>query len=149
MSESTPERPRVLFLCTGNSCRSQMAEGWLRELTAGRVVALSAGVDPHGVNSRAVRVMQEVGVDLSTHTSDSIEDFLDDPPDLVIAVCTRAQENCPVFPSATRVLSWPFDDPAGLEGADEEVMPEFRRVRDEIREKIEEWLADGLPPLGG
>ena len=84
----------------------------------------------------------------SGHTSDSIEDYLTDPPDLVIAVCTSAQEACPTFPGATRVLSWPFDDPAGLEGTDDEVLPEFRRVRDEIRAQIEEWLADGLPPLG-
>jgi arsenate reductase len=143
-----PERPSVLFLCTGNSCRSQMAEAWLRHLTAGRVVALSAGTNPVGINPRAVAVMEEVGIDLGGHSSDSIEDYLADPPDVVIAVCSNAAETCPTFPGATIVLRWPFDDPAHFEGTDEEVLPEFRRVRDEIKARIEEWLDAGLPPLG-
>ncbi len=149
MSEdpASPKRPRVLFLCTGNSCRSQMAEGWLRHLTARRVEALSAGVDPVGLNPRAVRVMAEAGVDISSQTSDAIQDYLADPPDLVVAVCSHAAESCPTFPGATRVVRWPFDDPAHLPGEDEEVLPEFRRVRDEIRAKLENWLEDGLPEL--
>jgi len=142
-----PRRPRVLFLCTGNSCRSQMAEGWLRFLTAGRIEALSAGTEPVGLNPRAVRVMGEVGIDLSRHTSNSIEQYLADPPDLVIAVCAAAAESCPIFPGRTRLLRWPFDDPAHLPGPDEAVLPEFRRVRDEIRARIEAWLAEGLPEL--
>lgn len=144
----SPRPPRVLFLCTGNSCRSQIAEGWLRSLTSGRVAALSAGTDPVGVNPRAVAVMGEVGVDLSQHTSDAVSAFLEDPPDLIITVCSAADRNCPTFPGDVPVLHWPFDDPAGYEGTDDEVLAEFRRVRDEIRARIEAWLEEGLPPLG-
>ncbi len=139
--------PRVLFLCTGNSCRSQMAEGWLRALAGGRVEALSAGTDPHGLNPRAVQVMAEAGVDVSGQTSDAIEDYLDAPPELVIAVCTHAAENCPTFPGATRVERWPFDDPAAATGSEDEVLAVFRRVRDEIRERIATWLDEGAAPL--
>ncbi len=146
MTPIAPSLPRVLFLCTGNSCRSQMAEGWLRELTAGRLISLSAGTEPVGLNPRAIRAMQEVGIDLEKHTSDSIDDFMDNPPNLVITVCANAEKCCPNIPGA-RFLAWPFDDPAHLPGEDEQVMPEFRRVRDEIKERIEAWLADGLPQL--
>lgn len=146
MTQIAPSPPRVLFLCTGNSCRSQMAEAWLRELTAGRVVSLSAGTEPVGLNPRAVKAMAEVGIDLSAHSSDSIDDFVENPPDLVIAVCANAEKCCPNIPNA-KFLAWPFDDPAHLSGDDEAVMPEFRRVRDEIRGRIEAWLADGLPVL--
>ncbi|MCZ6598430.1 MAG: arsenate reductase ArsC [Planctomycetota bacterium] len=141
------DKPRALFLCTGNSCRSQMAEGWLRRLAGDRVEALSAGVDPHGLNPFAVRVMTEAGVDISAHTSDPIGDFLADPPEVVIAVCDRAAESCPAFPGATQVLSWPFPDPAGATGSEEEVLAVFRDVRDAIRARIAAWLADGAAPL--
>lgn len=141
------DQPRVLFLCTGNSCRSQMAEGWLRELAGGRVTALSAGTRPAGLNPRAVAVMAEAGVDIAGQASRSIEDFLDDPPDVVIAVCAAAAESCPVFPGATRVLRWPFDDPAEASGSEDEVLAVFRRVRDEIRTRLEAWVAAGFPPL--
>ncbi|MEM7310018.1 MAG: arsenate reductase ArsC [Planctomycetota bacterium] len=141
------DKPRVLFLCTGNSCRSQMAEGWLRTLADGRLVSLSAGTDPHGLNPLAVRAMAEAGVDISGQSSDPIQAYLDDPPELVIAVCTSAAESCPTLPGATRVLRWPFDDPAGASGTDEEVFAVFRRVRDEIRERLAAWLAAGAEPL--
>ena len=131
---------RVLFLCTGNSCRSQMAEGWLRHLAPGSFRALSAGTHPVGVNPRAVRSMAEVGVDISAHTSDPITDFLEDPPELVITVCDRAAETCPSFPGHTDVLRWSFEDPADAEGSEDEVMGEFARIRGEIREAIEGWL---------
>lgn len=136
---------RVLFLCTGNSCRSQMAEGWLRHLAGRRFEALSAGVDPDGLNPRAVRAMAEVGVDVSGQTSDPIGDYLDDPPDVVISVCDRAEKSCPVFPGNVRRLRWLFPDPAAATGTDEEVMGEFRAVRDAIRARIESWLAAGAP----
>ena len=139
------DKPRVLFLCTGNACRSQMAEGWLRRLAGDRVEALSAGVDPRGVNPLAVRVMAEAGVDLSGHTSDPIQDYLVDPPGVVIAVCDRAAESCPTFPGATEVLLWPFLDPAGATGSEEEVLAVFREVRDAIRARIEAWLEASLP----
>jgi len=123
-----------------------MAEGWLRHLAGDRLEALSAGTHPIGVNAHAVAAMAEVGVDLAEHTSDSIEAFLDDPPELVIAVCDVAHGSCPTLPGATRLLHWPFPDPA-YAVVDEPVPPEFRSVRDAIRERIERWLAEGAPPL--
>lgn len=136
------ERRRVLFLCTGNSCRSQMAEGWLRHLGGGRYEVLSAGTRPQGLNPLAVRVMAEAGVDISGHTSDPVERYLDRDLDLVVTVCGGARESCPVF--AGRVAErrhWPFDDPAAARGTQEQVLAVFRRVRDEIRRKVEELLA--------
>ncbi len=125
-----------------------MAEGLFRHLTAGRFRSLSAGTEPGGVNPRAVRVMAEIGIDISGQTSDKIDAYLADPPNVVIAVCDKAANNCPLFPGKVDVLRWPFDDPAHLPGTDDEVLPEFRRVRDEIRARLEDWLDEGLPPLG-
>lgn len=141
------DKPRVLFLCTGNSCRSQLAEGWLRHLAGDRLVALSAGTHPQGVNPRAIAVMAEVGVDISGHTSDVITDFLGDPPELVITVCGNAAETCPTFPGATQVLHWPFPDPADATGSEEEILAEFRAVRDAVRARITTWLEEGAEPL--
>lgn len=139
--------PRVLFLCTGNSCRSHMAEGWLRHLASDRLESLSAGADPAGyVHPLAVQVMQEVGVDISKHTSKSIQDFLDDPPDVVVSVCSHAAENCPVFPGRVRRLTWPFDDPAHAEGSETEKLDFFRRVRDEIHDRIAAHLDELARP---
>lgn len=135
--------PRVLFLCTGNSCRSQIAEGWLRSLGGDRFEVLSAGTEAHGLNPRAVQTMLEVGVDISGHRSETIERYLEDPPELVVAVCDHAAENCPELPPSTRVLTWPFPDPAAAEGSDEEIRMEFARVRDSIRDRIEDWLSAG------
>ncbi len=140
-------KPKVLFLCTGNACRSQISEGWLRHLAGDRVVALSAGTHPAGVSIRAIDVMGEVGIDLTGHTSDSIADYLDDPPDLVIAVCDAAAESCPTFPGRTRILRWPFPDPADATGTEEEVSAVFRASRDAIRARLEAWIAEGMPPL--
>jgi arsenate reductase len=139
--------PRVLFLCTGNSCRSQMAEGWLRHLAGGRVVALSAGTDPVGIHPRAVQVMAEAGVDLSGHTSDRVAELMRDPPELVIAVCDRAARHCGELPGVRATLCWPFPDPAGATGSEDEVLEEFRSVRDSIGERIRRWLAGGAAPL--
>jgi arsenate reductase (thioredoxin) len=136
---------RVLFLCTGNSCRSQMAEGWLRHLGGERFESLSAGVDPHGLNPLAVRVMAEAGVDISGQRSESIHAYLADPPDLVISVCDRAEERCPIFPGRVQRLRWLFPDPARAEGQEQEVLAVFRQVRDDIRTRIQEWLAAGAP----
>jgi arsenate reductase len=133
-----PCRPRVLFLCTGNSCRSQMAEGWARALHGDRLEAHSAGTHPHGLNPLAVRAMAEVGVDIAGHASKRPEE-IGLPFDLVITVCDSAQESCPVFPGA-RVVHIGFDDPPRLAAgaaSDEEAMPHYRRVRDEIRAAIE------------
>ena len=143
--------PRVLFLCTGNACRSQMAEGWLRHLAGDRLVSLSAGTDPHGLNPRAVAAMADAGIDISGQTSDHLDDYLAHPPEMVIAVCSNAADNCPTMPGNTEVLCWPFPDPApgGVdEGAnEEETRARFHEVRDAIRERIESWLASGALPL--
>jgi len=134
-------KPIVLFLCTGNSCRSQMAEGWLRHLAGNRFEVLSAGTHPVGVNPRAVAVMAEAGIDISTHRSKRVDEVLGRcSPDQVITVCDRAKEACPVVSSEPRVLHWSFDDPADAEGSENDQLTVFRRVRDEIAGKISEWL---------
>jgi arsenate reductase len=132
---SAADRPRVLFLCTGNSCRSQMAEGWAKTLKSDAIEAFSAGTNPHGMNPLAIRAMAEVGVDISGHSSKRPED-LGIEFDFVVTVCDSAHESCPVFPARTRVIHVGFDDPPRLaKGAtnDEEAMPHYRRVRDQIR----------------
>ncbi len=139
-------RRRILFLCTGNSCRSQMAEGFLRSLYGDRFESLSAGAKPAGyVHPRAVAVMAELGIDISGQSSKSIYDFLPPAgtlPDVVIGVCSTANENCPTFPAAVERWHWPFDDPFHAKGSEEEQMSEFRRVRDEIRARIEREFRD-------
>jgi arsenate reductase len=131
------EKKSVLFLCTGNSCRSQMAEGWLRHLGGARFEALSAGTRPQGVNPLAVRVMAEAGVDLSGQRSKSVDEYLGRGLDLLVTVCGGAKESCPAFPGKVgEQRHWPVDDPAGAEGTEDEVLAVFRRVRDEIEERV-------------
>ena len=131
----------VLFLCTGNSCRSQMAEGWLRYLAGDRFDVLSAGTHPVGVNPQAVAVMAEAGIDISSHRSKQVEEVLERySPDHIITVCDRAKETCPVVPVRTRAEHWNFDDPADAEGSEEEQLVVFRRVRDEVARRIAWWL---------
>jgi arsenate reductase (thioredoxin) len=133
---------RVLFLCTGNSCRSHMAEGWLRKLGGEAFDVFSAGSKPAGyVHPLAVEAMQEVGMDISRHHSKSLEEFIGQPFDFVITVCDNAREACPVFPSAANQLHWGFDDPAHAPGTDEEKRRVFRRVRDEIEQRIRLFLS--------
>ncbi len=124
-----------------------MAEGWLRHLSQGGIEALSAGTHPAGLNPLAVRVMAESGVDISAQTSDPLSAFVEDPPDLVIAVCSAAAASCPTFPGRTPMLSWPFDDPARARGSESEVLPVFRAVRDQVRARIAAWLEAGCPGL--
>ncbi|MEZ6062227.1 MAG: arsenate reductase ArsC [Planctomycetaceae bacterium] len=137
----TSKRRRVLFLCTGNSCRSQMAEGFLRHLFGDRFEALSAGANPAGyVHPKAVDAMRAAGIDISQQASKHIKDFLPPhgtPPDLIISVCGSAEKECPVFPGAVERLHWPFDDPFHATGTPDEQTAEFGRVRDEIREAIQ------------
>ena len=131
---------RVLFLCTGNSCRSQMAEGWARALLADRIEAYSAGTDPHGLNPIAVAVMAEAGVNIAIHRSKHVNELQGIPFDFVITVCGHAHENCPVIPGVTRVIHIGFDDPPRLaQGAKskEEELSHYCRVRDEIRAFVE------------
>ena len=138
------QKKRVLFLCTGNSCRSQMAEGLLRELAGDRFEALSAGSKPAGyVHEDSVKAMAELGIDISDLRSKSINEFLPPngtPPDLIISVCSGAEHDCPIFPGNVERLHWPFDDPAHAEGTGEEKFACFRRVRDEIREALTKRL---------
>jgi arsenate reductase len=134
---------RVLFLCTGNSCRSQMAEGWVRALFPGEIEARSAGVAPKGLDPRAERVMREAGVDIAGQRSEHVDAFAGERFDLVVTVCDHAAERCPRFPGAARTLHAPFDDPPHLAAGTatgEEVLRPYRRVRDEIRAWVE-----GLP----
>ncbi|MBI1314418.1 arsenate reductase ArsC [bacterium] len=134
---------RVLILCTGNSCRSQMAEALWESLGKGEWEAESAGSKPSGyVHPLAIRAMQELDIDISTNTSKSLDQFRNEPFDLVVTVCDNAQESCPVFPGAKQTLHWPFDDPADATGTEDEQMAFFRRVRDEIRHRIERYLQD-------
>lgn len=132
--------PRVMFLCTGNSCRSQMAEGWARHLLSDQMEACSAGTDPQGLNPLAVKAMAEVGVDISGHSSKSIARCEPDTLDLVVTVCDHAHEHCPLFTGDTRVVHRGFEDPPRLAAdarSDEEALPHYRRVRDEIRAFVE------------
>ena len=132
---------RVLFLCTHNSARSQMAEGLLRRLAGDRFEVASAGTEARGVNPLAVRAMADIGVDLRGHTSKTLDRFLGERWDYVITVCDNANESCPVFPGPVTRLHWSFDDPSAASGGDEQRLLVFRRVRDEIRARIEAWLA--------
>jgi arsenate reductase (thioredoxin) len=129
------ERKRLLFLCTGNSARSQMAEGLLRHEAGDRFDVYSAGTKPTVVRPEAIAVMAEVGIDISGRRSKSVDEFAGRDLDYVITVCDNAREACPVFPANTRRIHWPFEDPATLEA--------FRKVRDQIRERIRTWLATG------
>jgi arsenate reductase (thioredoxin) len=133
--------PRVLFLCTANSCRSQMAEGWLRHLAGGRFEAASAGAHPSRVNPDAVRVMKEAGIDISVHRSKDVSEFFGQRFAYVVRVCDRAKEECPIFPGAFRYFDWNLDDPAAAVGSEEERLAVFRRVRDEIAERVRKFLA--------
>jgi arsenate reductase len=130
----------VLFLCTGNSCRSQMAEGLLRHLAGARFEVASAGVEPAGLNPLAVEAMAEIGIDISGHYSKKVDAFAGRPFDWVITVCDAAREACPVFPGAVRQLHWSFEDPAAAEGSPPERQVVFRRVRDQIAERIREFI---------
>ena len=129
-------KKKVLFLCTGNSCRSQMAEGWARNLISDSVDAFSAGTKPQSLNQIAVKVMQEVGVDISSHTSKHLYTLKDIHFDLVVTVCDNAAQTCPVPPEGTRVIHVPFDDPPHLAinaKSEEDALSHYRRVRDEIK----------------
>lgn len=137
-------KPKVLFLCTGNSCRSQMAEGWARHLLHDRIEPYSAGIEAHGMNPNAVRVMAEAGVDISGQSSKRVGSLADVPFDLVVTVCGHADENCPAFPRRARVVHFGFDDPPKLAksaASEEESLGHYRRVRDEIREFVENELS--------
>jgi arsenate reductase len=134
------QRLKVLFLCTGNSCRSQMAEGWTKPPKGDIVEAYSAGIEAHGLNARAVAVMAEAGVDISSHRSKTIAEVLAVPFDYVVTVCGNAHETCPMFPGKAKVIHVGFDDPPKLAKdakSEEEALNHYRRVRDQIRAFVE------------
>ncbi len=137
------ERQRVLFLCTHNSARSQMAEGFLRELGGDRFDAASAGTEQTRVNPLAARAMQEVGVDLSGHTSKTVDGLLGERWEYVVTVCDDANERCPIFPGRTTRLHCSFPDPSKATGMDDERLAVFRQVRDAIRARLVDWLGTG------
>ncbi len=140
---------KVLFLCTGNSARSQMAEGYLKRAAGERFVALSAGIEPKGLNPLAVEAMREIGIDISSQRSKDVRDFLGQPIPYVVTVCANAREKCPVFPGTYKFLHWDFDDPAAAEGTHDEKLAAFQRVRDEIVQMIDqEFLNENKPTSG-
>ena len=136
----------LLFLCTGNSCRSQMAEGWARELANQDdndwLIVESVGIESHGKNPRAIAVMQQAGVDISGQESTRLTDEMLERADLVVSVCGHADENCPVLPARTRKIHWPLDDPAKAQGSEEEIMQIFQASRDDIRRRVNELLGE-------
>ncbi len=138
------KKPLIYFLCTGNSCRSQIAEGLARHLGAHAIEVQSAGIEAHGLNPRAISIMQEAGIDISHHTSKLIDDELLIHADYVITLCGDANDKCPITPPNVRRLHWGFDDPARATGTEDEIMAKFREVRDDIRDKLTSWLAEEL-----
>jgi len=126
-------KPNILVLCTGNSCRSQLLHGYLQQLLGKRAAVYSAGVETHGLNPRAVQTMAEDGVNISHHTSNHVDEYAAVPFAYVLTVCDHAQEVCPIFPSSARKLHHNFPDPARVTGSEEEVLRQFRAVRDDIK----------------
>ncbi|HKC62088.1 MAG TPA: arsenate reductase ArsC [Pyrinomonadaceae bacterium] len=136
------DKKRVLILCTGNSARSQMAEGLLRKMAGDRFEVESAGVDPSRVRAEAIEAMREIGIDISAHRSKSVDEFREEEFDYVITVCDNAREQCPLFPGKTERIHWSFDDPAKAEGDEATRLAVFRRVRDEIEKRLREFVGD-------
>ncbi|MCB0395179.1 MAG: arsenate reductase ArsC [Flavobacteriales bacterium] len=135
-------RKNILVLCTGNSCRSQIAEGYLRHFTGGKHAIYSAGIETHGVNPRAIETMAEDHIDISGHTSNHIDEYREVPFDLVITVCDHARENCPWFPTEAERVHHSFTDPAKATGSEGEIKKAFADTRDEIREYCRKLVAD-------
>lgn len=135
---------KVMFLCTGNSCRSQMAEGFAKAFFGDTWEVYSAGIEPVGINPRAIEVMREVGIDISNQTSDPIDPELLRQMDLVVTLCGDAEERCPLTPPRVKRIHWPLADPARARGTEEEIMAKFREVRDEIRRRVEELACNGI-----
>jgi len=131
----------ILFLCTGNSCRSQMAEGWARQLAPLGSTIQSAGIEAHGKNPRAIAVMAEAGVDISGQESTRVTDAMLEAADLVVTVCGHADEHCPVLPAGTRKEHWPLSDPAKATGTEEAIITVFRATRDEVKARVAELIA--------
>ena len=129
-------KTNILFLCTGNSCRSQMAEGWTRTLGSGRFGVESAGIEAHGKNPRAIAAMNEKGVDISGQESTIVTDGMLERADVVVTVCGHADEQCPVLPDGVKKMHWPLEDPAKAAGSEEEIMAAFRATRREVKRRV-------------
>jgi arsenate reductase len=138
------DKKKVLVLCTGNSCRSQIAEGYLRFFAGNKADIYSAGVETHGVNPKAILIMREDGIDISRHTSNNIEEYRTLEFDFVITVCDNAKERCPYFPAKAKIFHYNFPDPAKATGTEAEVLNEFRRVRELIKDYCNKFVTENL-----
>jgi arsenate reductase len=134
----------ILVLCTGNSCRSQLAEGYLKYFAADKANIYSAGIETHGVNPRAIATMLEDGIDISSHTSNNVDEYANIDFDFIITVCDNAKEACPVFPSRAKTFHYNFPDPAKAKGTEEEIMEQFRAVREVIKTYIKDFVEKNL-----
>jgi arsenate reductase len=135
---------KILVLCTGNSCRSQIAEGYLRKFAGGKAEIYSAGIETHGVNPKAIETMKEDGIDISHQTSNNVSEYSNIDFDFIITVCDNAKEQCPVFPSSAKKFHQNFIDPAKAIGTQEEIKEQFRKVRDEIKNYCQNFVAENL-----
>ncbi len=135
---------KILVLCTGNSCRSQIAEGYLNYFAKEKAAVYSAGIETHGVNPRAISSMKEDGIDISNHTSNNIDEYRNINFDFVITVCDNAKENCPYFPTKAKIVHHNFPDPAKAKGSEEEIMKEFKKVRGMIKEYCRNFIKENL-----
>jgi arsenate reductase len=135
---------KILVLCTGNSCRSQMAEGYLRYYAKNKAAVYSAGIETHGVNPKAIAIMKEDGLDISQHTSNNVDEYKNIDFDFVITVCDNAKENCPYFPTKAKKFHHNFPDPAKAIGNDNEILQEFRKVRNIIKDYCQKFAAENL-----
>ena len=133
-------KQKVIFICTGNSCRSQIGEGLLRHNASDKFDVFSAGLKPSTVNPIAIKVMNELGIDISKHTSDDVNKYIVEEFDYIITVCDNAKESCPVLPGNGKRIHWSFKDPADVVGSEEEVLAEFRKVRDKIKSTLEQFI---------
>ena len=134
----------ILVLCTGNSCRSQIAEGYLKHFAENKATVFSAGVETHGVNPKAIATMQEDGIDISAHTSNNIDEYRHIDFDFVITVCDHAKERCPYFPTKAKKFHYNFPDPAKATGTEEEIQEQFRKVRQQIKDFCRQFIADNF-----
>ena len=138
------DKRKILVLCTGNSCRSQIAEGYLRHFAGDKAAIYSAGVETHGVNPRAIATMKEDGIDISKQTSNNIDEYFNIDFDFVITVCDNAKERCPYFPTQAKMFHQNFPDPAKSTGTEKEIMDQFRQVRQQIKDYCKQFIADRL-----
>ena len=137
-------KKKILVLCTGNSCRSQIAEGYLRHFAGNKAEVYSAGVETHGVNPKAIETMKEDNIDISNHTSNNINEYRNIDFDFVITVCDNAKERCPLFPSTAKKFHQNFPDPAKTTGTNEEIKEQFRKVRQQIKDYCRQFVAENL-----